>query len=89
MIDVLMLCREALQAKKQEAAEVGAAMKKLQEQESKAQQAVDGLQQKFDDLNAEAERLRELQKSGSADVSASNPDANPHHICRQPISVMG
>ena len=46
VIDVLMLCREALQAKKHEAAEVGAAMKKLQEQESKAQQAVDSLQQK-------------------------------------------
>ena len=44
------------------------ALKKLQEQESKAQQVVEGLQQRVDDLKAEADRLRELQNSGDADV---------------------
>ena len=69
----LRFCREAIEAKKEEAARVGAAMKKLEEQESKARQIVDSLQQKIDDLKAEADRLRELQKSGDADVRDSPP----------------
>ena len=72
----MAFCREAIEAKKEEAAQVGEALKKLEEQESKAQHMVDSLQQKIDDLKAEADRLRELQKSGDADVRGFMPFTN-------------
>lgn len=51
-------------------AAVEAEMQKLEQEERNAQQIVDSLQQRCQELKADAERYGELQKSGEAAVSS-------------------
>ena len=62
-------CREDIDAKRSEAEAVELELQKLDKEEREAQQTVDSLQQQCQELKAEADRQRELQKATEANVS--------------------